>query len=105
MNEQVNPPYHCPMIELVPAPWTSEKTRAEARSIIQSVGHVPVSLTKELPGFILNRIQYTLLNECWRLVRILVTLSVGFKIRRQLININQWHGNKAKLRFGDMVDK
>lgn len=64
----VNPPYHCPMIELVPAPWTSEKTRAETRSIIQAVGHVPVSLTKELPGFILNRIQYTLLNECWRLV-------------------------------------
>jgi L-gulonate 3-dehydrogenase len=57
------------MIELVPAPWTSEKTRAETRSIIKAVGHVPVSLTKELPGFILNRIQYTLLNECWRLVR------------------------------------
>lgn len=64
----VNPPYHCPMVEIVPAPWTSEKTRSDTRAIIQSVGQVPVSMSRELPGFILNRMQYTLLNECWRLV-------------------------------------
>lgn len=64
-----NPPYHCPMVELVPAPWTSEAVRMGARAIMTEVGQGPVSLTKELPGFVLNRMQYALLNECWRLIR------------------------------------
>lgn len=33
------------------------------------VGQGPVSLTREVPGFVLNRIQYSVLNECWRLIR------------------------------------
>jgi len=64
----VNPPYHAPMVELVPSEWTSEATRNETRRIMSEVGQVPVSMSKELPGFILNRIQYAILNECWRLV-------------------------------------
>jgi len=28
-----------------------------------------VSLSREVPGFVLNRMQYSLLNECWRLIR------------------------------------
>jgi len=64
-----NPPYHTPMVELVPAPWTSEETRSGARSLMQEVGQGPVSLSREVPGFVLNRMQYSLLNECWRLIR------------------------------------
>eukprot|EP00095_Tigriopus_kingsejongensis_P008489 maker-scaffold18_size714446-snap-gene-5.18 protein:Tk08489 transcript:maker-scaffold18_size714446-snap-gene-5.18-mRNA-1 annotation:"hypothetical protein DAPPUDRAFT_306692" len=64
----VNPPYHAPMTELVPAPWTNDHTRAEARTLMSRVGQVPVSLSRELPGFVLNRMQYALLNECWRLL-------------------------------------
>jgi len=64
-----NPPYHTPMVELVPAPWTSEGTRSGARSLMQEVGQGPVSLSREVPGFVLNRMQYSLLNECWRLIR------------------------------------
>jgi len=64
-----NPPYHTPMVELVPAPWTSEEVRAGTRSLMQEVGQGPVSLSRELPGFVLNRMQYSLLNECWRLIR------------------------------------
>ena len=26
-------------------------------------------LSREVPGFVLNRMQYSLLNECWRLIR------------------------------------
>ncbi len=29
---------------------------------------VPVSLTRELPGFVLNRLQYAILGETWRLI-------------------------------------
>lgn len=64
-----NPPYHTPMVELVPAPWTSQEVQAGARKLMQQVGQGPVSLSREVPGFVLNRMQYALLNECWRLVR------------------------------------
>ena len=50
-----NPPYHTPMVELVPAPWTSEEVRTGTRSLMQEVGQGPVSLSRELPGFVLNR--------------------------------------------------
>jgi len=64
-----NPPYHTPMVELVPAPWTDETTRQKTRELMQSAKQGPVSLSSELPGFVLNRMQYALLNECWRLIR------------------------------------
>ena len=64
----VNPPYHAPMVELVPASWTREEIRDRSRAIMKEVGQVPVSLSREVPGFILNRMQYALLNECFRLV-------------------------------------
>merc|ERR1712156_1107668 len=43
--------------------------RAGARALMAEVGQGPVSLSREVPGFVLNRMQYALLNECWRLVR------------------------------------
>merc|ERR1712243_331083 len=43
-------------------------TESEARRIMSSVDQKPVSLNKELPGFILNRIQYPIINETWNLV-------------------------------------
>ena len=64
-----NPPYHTPMVELVPSPWTSQTVQAEARKLMAEVGQGPVSLSREVPGFVLNRMQYALLNECWRLIR------------------------------------
>ena len=56
------------MVELVPASWTRQDIRENTRSIMKSVGQVPVSMSKEIPGFVLNRLQYALLNECFRLV-------------------------------------
>ena len=35
---------------------------------MKKIGQVPVSLSREMPGFVLNRMQYALLNECFRLV-------------------------------------
>merc|ERR1712113_41348 len=56
------------MVELVPAPWTRQDIRDNARSMMTKIGQVPVSLSREMPGFVLNRMQYALLNECFRLV-------------------------------------
>lgn len=65
----VNPPFYVPLVELVPAPWTSSDVAIKARKIMEEIGQKPVSLSRELPGFALNRIQYAILNECWHLVK------------------------------------
>jgi 3-hydroxyacyl-CoA dehydrogenase len=64
----VNPPYLAPIVELVPAPWTAPATIAAVRAIMERVGQVPVEMTRETEGFILNRLQGVLLMEAWRLV-------------------------------------
>lgn len=35
---------------------------------MEEIGQKPVTLSREIEGFALNRIQYAILNECWRLV-------------------------------------
>jgi L-gulonate 3-dehydrogenase len=64
----VNPPYLVPLVELSPAPWTAPETVARTRALMEAVGQVPVSLAKEIPGFLLNRLQGALLGEAFRLV-------------------------------------
>lgn len=62
----VNPPYYVPAVEIVPAPWTDAKIVERTRAIMIEIGQKPVTLKKEVPGFSLNRIQYAILDECWR---------------------------------------
>jgi L-gulonate 3-dehydrogenase len=64
----VNPPYLIPVVELVPAPWTRPETVAAVRALMEAVGQVPVEMSREIEGFILNRLQAVLLMEAWRLV-------------------------------------
>jgi 3-hydroxyacyl-CoA dehydrogenase len=64
----VNPPHVVPIVELVPAPWTAPETVAAVRVLMDEVGQVPVELTREIEGFLLNRLQAVLLMEAWRLV-------------------------------------
>jgi L-gulonate 3-dehydrogenase len=64
----VNPPYLTPIVELVPAPWTSRQTVQSVRSLMEKVHQVPVEITREIEGFLLNRLQGVLLMEAWRLV-------------------------------------
>ncbi|XP_013178225.1 PREDICTED: lambda-crystallin [Papilio xuthus] len=68
VSHPVNPPYYVPLVEIVPAPWTKPEVAKKTREIMIEIGQEPVSLTRELEGFVLNRIQYTILNEVWRLV-------------------------------------
>lgn len=64
----VNPPYLAPIVELVPAPWTSLETVKGVRALMERVDQSPVEMTREAEGFILNRLQGVLLMEAWRLV-------------------------------------
>lgn len=64
----VNPPYYVPLVEIVPAPWTLPAVAVRTRELMLEIGQKPVSLTREIEGFALNRVQYAILNEVWRLV-------------------------------------
>jgi L-gulonate 3-dehydrogenase len=68
IGHPVNPPHLIPVVELCGAPWTSAETMARARSIYESVGQVPVTVNKEIEGFVLNRLQSVVLAEALRLV-------------------------------------
>ena len=56
------------MVELIPAPWTSRQTVQSVRSLMEDVAQVPVEMTREIEGFLVNRLQGVLLMEAWRLV-------------------------------------
>lgn len=65
----VNPPYLIPVVELCGAPWTDTTAIEKAREIMQRVGQKPVTVHKEVEGFVLNRLQGALLREAFRLVQ------------------------------------
>lgn len=64
----VNPPHLVPIVELAPAPWTDPKIVEKAKRIYEKAGQVQITLRKEKPGFVLNRLQAVLLAEAFRLV-------------------------------------
>ncbi|HWL82472.1 MAG TPA: 3-hydroxyacyl-CoA dehydrogenase [Roseomonas sp.] len=64
----VNPPHLIPLVELSGAPWTSPEVIGRARAIYAGIGQVPVTVQKEIEGFVLNRLQGALLAEAFRLV-------------------------------------
>ena len=64
----VNPPHLVPVVELCPSPDTDPAVMDRAEAIYRSVGQVPVRLSHEIEGFVLNRLQAALLAEALRLV-------------------------------------
>ncbi|XP_034940056.1 lambda-crystallin homolog [Chelonus insularis] len=68
VSHPVNPPYYVPLVEIVPSPWTRADIPEKTKEIMTEIGQAPVVFTREIDGFALNRIQYAILNEAWRLV-------------------------------------
>jgi L-gulonate 3-dehydrogenase len=64
----VNPPHLVPLVELCRTPWTTDDAVSKTRALMESVGQVPVTVEREVEGFVLNRLQGALLNEALRLV-------------------------------------
>lgn len=64
----VNPPSLIPLVELCGTPWTSPETIEKTHAFMSSLGMKPVTLNKEIEGFLLNRLQYTLVAEAMHLV-------------------------------------
>jgi L-gulonate 3-dehydrogenase len=59
----VNPPSLVPLVELCGAPWTSADTLTRARALYEEAGQKPVTVNREISGFLLNRIQGAVLDE------------------------------------------
>lgn len=64
----LNPPYLIPAVEVVPAPWTSPEAVAQTSDLLKAAGHAPIAMKREIEGFLMNRLQGALLEECFRLV-------------------------------------
>ena len=64
----INPPHLVPLVELVPAPWTDAEVVTRTRDLMKSVGQAPITLKREIDGFIANRLQVALMEEGYRLV-------------------------------------
>ncbi len=64
----VNPPHLVPVVELCPSPATAPEVMDRAEAIYRAAGQVPVRLTREIDGFVLNRLQAALVAEALRLV-------------------------------------
>ena len=63
VGHPTNPPYLIPLVEVSPAPWTSDATVQKAMALYAQVHQEPVLVRKEIHGFLLNRVQGAVLNE------------------------------------------
>lgn len=64
----INPPTYVRLVELVAMPETREEIIIRVRILMDEIGQKPVVLRKEISGFALNRLQYAVFREAFRLV-------------------------------------
>ncbi len=69
-HPQINPPQYIPLVEVIPASWTDPAIITTTVEILKGIGQAPVVAKKEINGFIVNRLQYALIMEAWRLVEV-----------------------------------
>ena len=62
-----NPPHIVPTVEVVPGPDTDDEVVQCALQLHRAIGKTAVHIRKELPGFLVNRIQVAMLREVWDL--------------------------------------
>jgi len=85
-----NPPHICPCVEVVKGPGTSDETYNLTYDLLKKVKKVPVRILKELPGYLVNRIQFAMFREIYDLwakgvattedIDLAVKSSFGFRL-------------------------
>lgn len=75
---EVNPPYFVPLVEIVPHPETDPSTTERTYALMKKIGQSPVKLNREIEGFVLNRLQYAVISEAWRLVGVCIFIFFQF---------------------------
>ena len=63
-----NPPHSVPMIEIIAGANTAPETTEWMRDLVRRIGHIPVMIRKDVPGFVENRVLYAVMRECLDLV-------------------------------------
>ncbi len=62
-----NPPHIVPVVEVVRGEDTSDEVFEVVYALLKKVKKIPVKIHKEIPGFIVNRIQMGMIREVWSL--------------------------------------
>ena len=62
------PPHVIPLIEVVPSPDTPSKLLDQAVAFYKALGKTPLTIRKEVPNFVANRLQGAIFRECVSLV-------------------------------------
>jgi 3-hydroxybutyryl-CoA dehydrogenase len=63
-----NPPHVTPIVEVVPGPLTSESVVKATMQLLARAGKLPIHVRRELPGFLVNRVQVAIQREVWDLL-------------------------------------
>jgi 3-hydroxybutyryl-CoA dehydrogenase len=63
-----NPPYLVPLVEVIKTPLTSAAAVEAMTALLAAAGKTPVTVEKDVPGFVGNRLQHALWREAIALV-------------------------------------
>jgi 3-hydroxybutyryl-CoA dehydrogenase len=63
-----NPPYLVPLVEVIKTPHTSTAAVQAMSALLTAAGKTPVTVEKDVPGFVGNRLQHALWREAIALV-------------------------------------
>lgn len=63
IGHPINPVFLVPLVEIVPGKQTDPQAMVDARAFYESIGKVPVTLKKEVPGYLENRLTAALYRE------------------------------------------
>ena len=64
----LNPPQFVPLVEVIPTAQTSEESTSVVMELLTYLGKQPILMKREVPGFVVNRLQMALLREALWLV-------------------------------------
>lgn len=63
IGHPINPVFLVPLVEIVPGKQTNPEYMVTTRAFYESIGKVPVTLKKEVPGYLENRLTAALYRE------------------------------------------
>jgi len=63
-----NPPHIIPMIEVIAGEQTAAGVVAAMVELVRRTGHLPITIRKDVAGFVENRVLYAVMRECLDLV-------------------------------------
>lgn len=68
VTHPLNPPELVPLVELVPGDFTDHAALTRASGYLRSLGRLPITLNRAVPGFVVGRIGAAVWRECIDLV-------------------------------------